>query len=129
MTPTYTFFDGYCSTVQGLHDWFEGSAALYTTGLRVCTTGLHDWFEVDLGFTELSFIQIDLCRFTYYPIHISRNSHIKELTYNGIHILRNLHTRELTYNGIHIHRNSHITEFTYKGIEIQRNDTKLHIHA
>jgi len=35
----YTFFDGYCSNVQGLLDWFE----------------------VDLGFTELSFIQIDLC--------------------------------------------------------------------
>ena len=31
--------DGYCSTVQGLLDWFE----------------------VDLGFTELSFIQIGLC--------------------------------------------------------------------
>ena len=34
-----TFLDGYCSTVQGLLDWFE----------------------VDLGFTELVFIQIDLC--------------------------------------------------------------------
>ena len=34
-----SFFDGYCSTVQGLLDWFE----------------------VDLGFTELLFIQIDLC--------------------------------------------------------------------
>ena len=34
-----TILDGYCSTVQ-----------------RVL-----DWFEVDLGFTELSFIQIDLC--------------------------------------------------------------------
>ena len=33
------FFDGYCSTVQGLLDWFK----------------------VDLGFTELSFIQLDLC--------------------------------------------------------------------
>ena len=33
------FFDGYCSTVQGLLDWFD----------------------VDLGFTELSLIQIDLC--------------------------------------------------------------------
>jgi len=33
------FVDGYYSTVQGLLDWFE----------------------VDLGFTELSFIQIDLC--------------------------------------------------------------------
>ena len=31
--------NGYCSTVQGLLDWFE----------------------VDLGFTELLFIQIDLC--------------------------------------------------------------------
>jgi len=31
--------DGYCSTLQGLLDWFE----------------------VDLGFTELLFIQIDLC--------------------------------------------------------------------
>ena len=35
----HIFLDGYCSTVQGLLDWFE----------------------VDLGFTELSFIQIDLC--------------------------------------------------------------------
>ena len=35
----YTSVDGYCSTVQGLLDWFE----------------------VDLGFTELSLIQIDLC--------------------------------------------------------------------
>jgi len=35
----HAFLDGYCSTVQGLLDWFE----------------------VDLGFTELSFIQIDLC--------------------------------------------------------------------
>jgi len=38
-TYEYIFFDGYCSTVQGLLDWFE----------------------VDLGFTELLFIQIDLC--------------------------------------------------------------------
>ena len=35
----HTFVDGYCSTVQG---WL-------------------DCFEVDLGLTELSFIQIDLC--------------------------------------------------------------------
>ena len=34
-----SFLDGYCSTVQGLLDWFE----------------------VDLGLTELLFIQIDLC--------------------------------------------------------------------
>jgi len=34
-----SFLDGYCSTVQGLLDWFE----------------------VDLGVTELLFIQIDLC--------------------------------------------------------------------
>jgi len=33
------FSSGYCGTVQGLLDWFE----------------------VDLGFTELLFIQIDLC--------------------------------------------------------------------
>ena len=33
------FLDGYCSTVRGLLAWFE----------------------VDLGFTELLFIQIDLC--------------------------------------------------------------------
>jgi len=34
-----TFLDGYCSTVQGLLDWFEE----------------------DLGFTKLLFIQIDSC--------------------------------------------------------------------
>jgi len=38
---TCVFLDGYCSTVQGLLDWF---------------------FEVDLGFTELLFIQIDFSR-------------------------------------------------------------------
>ena len=38
-TYEHTFVDGYCSTVQGLLDWFE----------------------VDLKFTELLFIQIDLC--------------------------------------------------------------------
>ena len=35
----FTILDGYCSTVQGLLDWFE----------------------VDRGFTVLLFIQIDLC--------------------------------------------------------------------
>jgi len=39
LSHTHTFLDGYCSTVQGLLDWFEA----------------------DLGFTELWFIQIDLC--------------------------------------------------------------------
>jgi len=41
------FLDGYCSTVQGLLDWFE----------------------VEVGFTELLFIQIDLsvmCVFVLY---------------------------------------------------------------
>ena len=49
-----SFLDGYCSTVQGLLDWFE----------------------VDLGFTELSFIQIGscvLCDFALYS-HISLSS-------------------------------------------------------
>jgi len=35
----FSFFDGYCSAIQGLLDWFE----------------------VDLGFTKLLFIQTDLC--------------------------------------------------------------------
>jgi len=35
-----SLLDGYCSTVQGLLDWF---------------------FEVDLGFAELLSFQIDLC--------------------------------------------------------------------
>ena len=39
LSLSLSFLDGYCSTVQGLLDWFE----------------------VDLGFTELLFIQIDLC--------------------------------------------------------------------
>ena len=43
------FCDGYCSTVQGLLDWFE----------------------VDLGFTELLFIQIDL----YVSVVISYELH------------------------------------------------------
>ena len=39
MLDMSSFLDGYCSTVQGLLDWFV----------------------VDQGFTELLFIQIDLC--------------------------------------------------------------------
>ena len=51
----HSFLDGYCTCVDGY-----------------CTTvqGLLDWFEVDLGFTELSLIQIDLCVlcvFVLYP--------------------------------------------------------------
>ena len=42
-----TIMDGYCSTVQGLLDWFE----------------------VDFGFTELSFIQIDLCVLCDFVLH------------------------------------------------------------
>jgi len=42
--------DGYCSTVQGLLDCFE----------------------VDLGFTELSFIQIDLCVLCVFVRHRER---------------------------------------------------------
>jgi len=44
------FLDGYCSTVQGLLDWFE----------------------VDLGFTELLFTQIDLCVMCVFIITVHR---------------------------------------------------------
>jgi len=51
--PLPPFLDGYCSTVQGLLDWFE----------------------VDLGFTEFLFIQIDLCVMcvfvVYSPVSLS----------------------------------------------------------
>jgi len=43
----FLFFDGYCSTVQGLLDWFG----------------------VDLGFTELSFMPHPLALFAALPQH------------------------------------------------------------
>jgi len=43
------FLDGYCSTVQGLLDWFE----------------------VDLGFAELLFIQIDSCVMYVFVLYVS----------------------------------------------------------
>ena len=50
----FAVFDGYCSTVQGLLDWVE----------------------VDLGFTELLIIQIDLCVMClfvlYLPVSLSK---------------------------------------------------------
>ena len=49
----FFFFDGYCSTVQGLLDWFE----------------------VDLGFTELSFIQIDVCVLCVFVLLLSFFGH------------------------------------------------------
>ena len=42
-----TFLDRYCSTVQGLLDWFE----------------------VDLGFTEHLFVQIDLCVMCFFVLY------------------------------------------------------------
>ena len=68
-THTHTFLDGYCCTVQGLLDWFEvdlGFTELlfiqsFDDGYCSTVQGLLDWFEVDLGFTELLFIQIGLC--------------------------------------------------------------------
>jgi len=38
-----------------------GTALLFLIGTVALYRGLLDWFEVDLGFTELLFIQIDLC--------------------------------------------------------------------
>ena len=81
---SFVFFNGYCSTVQGLLDWFEVDLGFTELSISLssislicksdcgvliffifyffdgyCSTvqGLLDWFEVDLGFTELSFIQ------------------------------------------------------------------------
>ena len=36
-----------------------GTAALYSDGYCSTVQGLLDWFEVDLGFTELLFVQIN----------------------------------------------------------------------
>ena len=54
---THTFVDGYCSTVQGLLDWFE----------------------VDLGFTELSFIQ------RYTKLHTHAHSLSRTHTHTHTH--------------------------------------------
>ena len=61
-----TFLDGYCSAVQGVLDWFECGAVCCSVlqCVAVCCNvpqGVLDWFEVDVGFTELLLIQIDLC--------------------------------------------------------------------
>ena len=57
----FIFFDGYCSTVQGLLDWFE----------------------VDLGFNELSFIQM-----WQYPAMIRtwHGSFVRDKTHSYVHI-------------------------------------------
>ena len=74
----HTFFDGCCSTVQGLLDWFE----------------------VDLGFTELSFIQIDLCvlcdnKEGTYLIYIQDITHSYMRHDSFMHVTRLIHTYEL----------------------------------
>ena len=51
-TALAPFFDGYCSTVQGLLDWFEVDLGFtFVDGYCNTVQGLFDWFEVDLGFT------------------------------------------------------------------------------
>jgi len=52
------FLDGYCSTVQGLLDWFE----------------------VDLGFTELLFIQIARMARDVSHTHTNASLHVRHLT-------------------------------------------------
>jgi len=70
---SHTFFDGYCSTVQG---WL-------------------DWFEVDLGFTECSFIQIDLCHVS--RIWMSRVTHMNE-SFNAYEsVMSHIHIRHVTH--------------------------------
>jgi len=60
---SYVFLDGYCSTVQGLLDWFE----------------------VGLGFTKLLFIQTDLCVMCvfvlYAPLSLSYSPFLDILHY------------------------------------------------
>ena len=82
--------DGYCSTVQGLLDWFE----------------------VDLGFTELLFIQINLCVmcffvfFTHSHLKHSRTNHAGSCVY--MHSLR-ARTRTRMHCAVcprHAHRRS-----------------------
>ena len=51
-----SFFDGYCSTVQGLLDWFE----------------------VDLGFTELLFIQIRQIWQIFHVAYVTASCHTYE---------------------------------------------------
>jgi len=49
-----TCLDGYCST------FLDGYCSTFLDGYCSTLQALLDWFEVDLGFTELFFIQIDL---------------------------------------------------------------------
>ena len=67
----FFFVDGYCSTVQGSLDWFE----------------------VDLGFTELSFIQIDLCVLCFFVLY-SRVS-LSSCPFSDIQRLRRIHSTAL----------------------------------
>jgi len=66
------FWNLYCSTIQGLLVFFF--FFVYCSTIQ----GLLDWFEVDLGFTELLFIQTKacvLCVFVFYSFSFS-SSHI-----------------------------------------------------
>jgi len=88
LSDIVTSLDGYCSTVQGLLDSVCRVSCVNLSDIVTfldgyCSTvqGLLDWFEVDLGFTELLFIQIDLCVMCvfvlYSPVsllHVSQES-------------------------------------------------------
>jgi len=86
----FFFFYGYCSTVQDLLDWFE----------------------VDLGFSELSFIQIDLCVlcvsfayvhiFVYTCIRVHLYIYIERYTYICMHIYIYVYMYVYIYRYIYI---------------------------
>ena len=67
--------------------------------------GLLDWFEVDLGFTELSFIQIDLCvlcdnKEGTYLIYIQDITHSYMRHDSFMFVTRLIHTYELVVSRI-----------------------------
>ena len=57
-----TLNESWCAIYVLTGVWFNNASPFaFLDGYRSTVQGLLDWFEVDLGLTELFFLQVDLC--------------------------------------------------------------------
>jgi len=99
-----TFLDGYCSTVQGLLDWFE----------------------VDLGFTELSFIPIGLCVLCVPQKQCKTHTHTYTYAHTHTHTHTHTHAHSYIMGTIKSDETALVVQFGEQTVFVRARDAVSH---